>query len=112
MTTQVHGGQSTAPRNPLADRLSVVLLTYNCAHRLPPILDRLTDLGLPVIAVDNASTDGTAAVISARGGIELVTLDRNVGAAGRNVGLQRARTPYVAFCDDDGCTSPMGWPRR
>jgi GT2 family glycosyltransferase len=94
--------------NCLAGRLTVVLLTYNCAHRLPPILDRLTELGLPIIAVDNASTDGTALVISAHPGIELVRMDRNIGAAGRNVGLQHARTPYVAFCDDDGWYEPGG----
>jgi GT2 family glycosyltransferase len=98
---------ATAP-NPLADRVTVVLLTYNCAHRLAPILDRLISLRLPVIAVDNASTDGTPSIISDRRGIELVTLKQNIGAAGRNVGAQLARTPYVAFCDDDGWYEPGG----
>jgi GT2 family glycosyltransferase len=107
LTDGLAGGRATV-QNPLADRLSVVLLTYNCAHRLPPILGRLSTLGLPVIAVDNASTDDTAAVIGAHRGIELVTLEKNIGAAGRNVGLQVARTPYVAFCDDDGWYEPGG----
>jgi GT2 family glycosyltransferase len=71
-------------------------------------LDCLLGLGLPVIAVDNASTDGTVAVIRAHPGIELIALERNIGAAGRNVGLHRARTPYVAFCDDDGWYEPDG----
>ena len=90
-------------------------LTFNCAHRLPPILDQLLDLGVPVIAVDNASTDDTVAVIDdERPGIELVTLERNIGAAGRNIGVNQARTPFVAFCDDDGWTgwSPVGGPWR
>jgi GT2 family glycosyltransferase len=94
--------------NPLVDQLTVVLLTFNCAHRLAPILDRLASLGLPVIAVDNASTDGTASVISARPGIELVSLEKNIGAAGRNIGARLARTPFVAFCDDDGWYEPGG----
>ena len=102
VTLQRVDGWPVIPENPLADRLTVVLLTFNCAHRLQPILDQLLDLGVPVIAVDNASTDDTVAVINARPGIELVTLERNIGAAGRNIGVNRARTPFVAFCDDDG----------
>ncbi len=86
----------------LADRLSVVLLTYNCAHRIDPVLDHLLQLGVPVIAVDNASTDGTLAVLRQRPGLAVVAMPTNVGAAARNQGLLRASTPYVAFCDDDG----------
>lgn len=92
----------------LADRLSVVLLTYNCAHRLDTILDRLCALGVPVIAVDNASSDGTVAVLSARPEIQLVSLPVNIGAAGRNHGVHRVGTPYVLFCDDDGWWEPAG----
>lgn len=86
----------------LADKLTVVLLTYNCAHRITAVLDRICAVGAPVIAVDNASRDGTDRVIAAHPGVTAIRLRRNVGAAGRNVGVQAARTPYVAFCDDDG----------
>lgn len=34
----------------LARRLSVVLLTHKCAAWLPAALDRLAELGLPVVA--------------------------------------------------------------
>jgi len=51
------------PASSLGDRLSVVLLTYNCAHRIEPVVERLLGLGLPVIAVDNGSRDGTADVL-------------------------------------------------
>lgn len=85
----------------LADRLSIVLLTYNCAGRIGPTLDAILDAGVPVVAVDNASTDATVAVLRAREGVEVVVLDSNTGAAARNVGVEHARTPYVAFCDDD-----------
>ncbi len=86
----------------LAERLSVVLLTYNCAHRIAPVLDQLLALGVPVIAVDNASTDGTPDVLEQRPGLQVVAMEKNIGAAARNVGLRRAGTPYVAFADDDG----------
>jgi GT2 family glycosyltransferase len=90
------------PSGELADRLTVVLLTYECGHRLDRVLEHLGALGLPVIAVDNASTDDTAAVLSRHPWIRVVRSPANLGAAGRNLGAEQARTPYVLFCDDDG----------
>jgi GT2 family glycosyltransferase len=86
----------------LRERVSIVLLTYNCGGRLIPILDRITTLDVPIVAVDNASTDDTVAVLEKYEQVEVVRLERNIGAAGRNVGLRHTTTPYVAFCDDDG----------
>lgn len=86
---------------PLAERLSIVLLTYNCAARLGPMLDAVLRAGVPVVAVDNASTDGTVALLEERAGVTVVALAANTGAAARNIGVEHARTPYVAFCDDD-----------
>jgi GT2 family glycosyltransferase len=90
--------------------MSVVLLTYNCAHRIEPVLARLLALDVPIIAVDNGSVDGTAEVLARYGDIDLVRLPANVGAAGRNAGAERARTPYILFCDDDGWYEPAGLP--
>jgi GT2 family glycosyltransferase len=95
----------------LRDRVSLVLLTYNCGARLIPILDRLTALDVAIVAVDNASGDDTVAVLEKYDQIEIVRLDRNTGAAGRNVGLRHTTTPYVAFCDDDGWYEPEGLAR-
>lgn len=95
-------------QSPLRDRLSVVLLTFNCAHRLSAVLDHLVGLDVPIIAVDNASSDETRAVLAGYPQIEIVPLERNIGAAARNVGLDRAATPYIAFCDDDGWYEPAG----
>ena len=36
----------------------------------------------------------------------MAALARNVGAAVRNAGVRRARTPYVAFSDDDSWWQP------
>lgn len=91
-----------ATPSPLGQRFSVVLLTYNCARRIAPVLERLLDLQVPVVAVDNGSRDGTADVVAAYPGVDMVRLPRNVGAAGRNAGAERVHTPYVLFCDDDG----------
>ena len=88
--------------DPLAGKVTLVLLTYNCAYRLPPILDRAEKLHIPVVAVDNGSRDETLRLLEARADFDVVALAHNIGAAARNIGVQRARTPYVAFCDDDG----------
>jgi GT2 family glycosyltransferase len=56
----------------------------------------------PIIVVDNASSDGTAAAIHKRfPDVEMVQTAANLGAAARNWGVARAKTDYVALCDDD-----------
>lgn len=92
-------------------RVTQVLLTFNCAGWLDRTLGHLFAAGAPVLAVDNASTDATIEVLrghAAAGRLELVELDRNIGAAARNRGVEAARTPYVAFCDDDTWYDPDG----
>jgi len=92
-----------------SQQVTVVLLTFNCAHRLTPVLDHLQELGLPTIAVDNASEDNTVELLNERA-IDVIALPVNVGAAARNYGVQRATTQYVLFCDDDGWWEPGGLP--
>lgn len=86
----------------LAKQLTVVLLTHNCAGWIDQTLDRLAELELPIVAVDNASTDGTVELLRRRPAVLVRALPRNLGAAGRNEGVRAVTTPYVAFCDDDG----------
>ncbi len=90
-------------------RLSLVLLTYNRADQVLDTLARLTALPdrFDIVAVDNASTDGTASRIAASfPDVKLVVAPANLGAAGRNLGVERVGTEYVAFCDDDAWWSP------
>jgi len=55
-----------------------------------------------VIVVDNGSRDGTPDLVASRfPEVELIALPHNQGAAARNLGAQRASTPFVAFSDDD-----------
>ncbi|ADB29789.1 glycosyl transferase family 2 [Kribbella flavida DSM 17836] len=61
----------------------------------------------PVVLVDNGSTDGTAEMVTRRyPSTELVPLATNLGAQARNIGVELARTPYVAFADDDSWWAP------
>ena len=93
-------GESGAIRS----QVTVVVLTYNRrAEALNAVARALELPGSPeVIVVDNSSKDGTPEALRARyPGVAILQLPKNIGGAGRNVGLQAARTPYVAFCDDD-----------
>jgi GT2 family glycosyltransferase len=90
-------------------RVGVVVITYErreealaCVARLVALPERP-----PVVLVDNGSTDGTAAAVRSRfPSVDVVALPENKGAVGRNIGVRRLRTPYVAFCDDDTWWEP------
>jgi GT2 family glycosyltransferase len=84
---------------PAEHAVTVVVASHNRRHTL---LHTLGHHRVPVIVVDNGSTDGTAeAVAAAYPHATLVRLDDNLGAAARNIGAELATTPYVAFADDD-----------
>ena len=92
------------PENSTSSRVSVVVITRDRRPEVLLSLARLSALPerLPVIVVDNDSSDATAdAVEEQYPAIDVVRLERNLGAAARTVGVERARTPYVAFSDDD-----------
>ncbi|MFC3737120.1 glycosyltransferase family 2 protein [Paractinoplanes deccanensis] len=90
-------------------RVGVVIITWQRRDEALAAVHRLRELPErpAVVLVDNGSTDGTAeAVRSAYPDVEVVALPENLGAVGRNVGVARLRTPYVAFCDDDTWWEP------
>lgn len=84
--------------------LAIVVVTHNRRDTLLHTLAQLHRLeaDYPIVVVDNASTDGTAAAVRrlfprAR----LIRRPRNVGAVARNDGVAATRHPFVAFADDD-----------
>jgi GT2 family glycosyltransferase len=84
--------------------VTVVVLTRNRADEVTRTVGRM--LALParpaVIVVDNGSSDDTVARLAAEHpGVDVIRAGRNLGAAGRNLGVRRAATPFVALCDDD-----------
>src|SRR5512140_1994782 len=93
----------------LKDRISVVMITRDRGEHIRLALERLLELPEQprIIVVDNGSTDQTVNIARALDGMSaVVPLGRNLGGAGRNVGVSRARTPYVAFSDDDSWWAP------
>ncbi|MEV0132985.1 glycosyltransferase family 2 protein [Dactylosporangium sp. NPDC050688] len=90
-------------------KVTVVIATRNRGPGLQRTLRLLTGHGdaPPVIVVDNGSTDGTPALLAERfPQVRVVPLRRNAGAVARNHGVAAARTPYVAFADDDSWWAP------
>ncbi|MCS0638455.1 glycosyltransferase [Streptomyces sp. LP05-1] len=90
-------------------RVTVVVITRDRRERLARTLDRLAALPErpPVVVVDNDSRDGTpGAVARDHPEVTVVRAGGNLGAAARTLGVRRARTPYVAFSDDDSWWEP------
>ena len=95
-----------------APRVSVVVATRDRADDLRATLHRHE---APVVVVDNGSTDGSLDVIRAEARrreeagepeLRLLQPGRNLGATARNLGAEAARTPLVAFADDDSWWEP------
>ncbi|WP_030869887.1 glycosyltransferase family 2 protein [Streptomyces sp. NRRL S-37] len=90
-------------------RLGVVIATRDRCERLAVTLRQLCSLPErpEILVVDNASTDGTRAVIARDfPGVRVLALPVNHGALARNHGARVLDTPYVAFSDDDSWWAP------
>jgi GT2 family glycosyltransferase len=96
-----------SPSSP--SRTTVVIATRDRRAQLERTLDRLAELPErpAIVVVDNGSSDGTVASVRSRPEpLRVVGLAENRGSAARNVGAELARTPYVAFSDDDSWWQP------
>jgi dolichyl-phosphate beta-glucosyltransferase len=98
---------------PSAPRLSVVIPCFNEERRLGATLEdllawsRRREQPVEVIVVDDASTDGTAALVTARAAtaseLRLLRLTHNAGKGGSvRAGMAAARGARRGFADADG----------
>ncbi|MCP2254138.1 Glycosyltransferase, GT2 family [Prauserella aidingensis] len=95
-------------------RTTVVIATRNRCDSLLRTLRRLRGLDPrpAVVVVDNASSDDTVRrVRDTHPEVDVLSLSHNEGAVARNHGVRQARTPYVAFSDDDSWWEPGALPR-
>jgi N-acetylglucosaminyl-diphospho-decaprenol L-rhamnosyltransferase len=97
--------------------LDIIIVTYNSAHVVGDLLDSLPaaldGLTADTVVVDNGSTDGTAALVEARGDCRLVR-SPNVGyAGGINRGVREAASAgAILILNPDvrlhvGCVPPL-----
>jgi glycosyltransferase involved in cell wall biosynthesis len=65
-----------------------------------------------IVVVDDRSTDGTPEWLNEQRDLEAVGLaEHSERSAARNAGLEKVRTPYVLFLDDDDLIAPRGLER-
>ena len=98
--------------------VTVVVLNWNGAHLLGDCLDGLAAQDLPegqaaVWVVDNASSDGSLALLAERyPWVRVLANPSNDGfAGGNNLALREVATPFVALLNNDARPEP-DWLRR
>ena len=90
-----------------APDISVLVVNWNTRDLLERCLDSITvgvgsDLTWEAIVVDNASSDGSVALLRARSDISLIENSRNVGfAAAVNQAYRRSRAAFVLLLNSD-----------
>ncbi len=96
-------------------QVSIILIGYNDAARLPNALESLSAQSfrdIEIIAVDDCSTDNSvevlrvATAIDPRIRIEVLAENSKGCSAPRNRGMELARAPLIMFCDSDDRYDP------
>jgi GT2 family glycosyltransferase len=92
--------------NPAMPLVSIVIPTYNCAQYIQEtISSMLAQQGvgdLEIIVVNDGSTDNTAELARAFGGVVRVIEQTNAGvSSARNYGIREARGEFIALVDHD-----------
>ena len=94
----------TAPYGQPVGRISCIIPAYNEGPRIKAVLDVVAAHPLidEIIVVDDGSSDGTAAFVSGREKVVLISLAKNGGKTrALAAGLARARGTYVLLVDSD-----------
>ena len=94
-------------------RATVVIVNYNGAHLLEACLDALRRQNLPdtayrTVVVDNASSDGSRALLADRyPWVRVIASPANLGfAGGNNLALREVDTPYAVLLNNDAVPEP------
>ena len=98
--------------------VTIVFVVFNRRDELRESLTRMLAQSeydrdrVDVIVVDNASTDGSAAMVREEfPQVQVIVRDENIGASAWNDGFAVARGDFVLILDDD-CYLPSGRARQ
>ncbi|QRM27831.1 glycosyltransferase family 2 protein [Microvirga sp. VF16] len=81
--------------------VTAIVVTFDSAHALPECLGALQADGVPALVVDNASTDGTAAIAEGQGA-RVIRNARNEGyGRANNIGARAADTEFILVVNPD-----------
>lgn len=93
--------------------VSIVILTYNGAEYIIPLLESLAEQTYPlnlveILVIDNASTDNTVNLIHEKyKSVKIIPLKENIGfAAGNNQGYLHAQHDLLVFLNQDTICHP------
>lgn len=90
--------------------VSIVMLVWNRKDYVEAGLNEIfksTYQNLEVIVVDNASDDGTSAMVAEKfPSVKLISLNNNIGIQGFNIGFKSAKGKYIVVLDDDSYPLP------
>ena len=92
--------------------LAIIIVTYNSADEIAPCLDSLVGHTGPfpttITVVDNASSDGTAALVRARWpSVQVIVSPGNVGfSRANNLGIRATTSDYVLLMNPDTVAPP------
>lgn len=98
--------------------VTFLMTTYNGGEFLRPAIESAlaqTERDFRMLVIDDASTDGSAAVARSYDDprLEVVALEDNIGqTAALNLGLSRIDTPWVARLDQDDLAAPARLERQ
>src|SRR5215472_5413464 len=92
--------------------IGIVIVTYNSEAVIGSCLEAALQSGAEIVVVDNASSDGTRAVI-VRHGVRLLTNKSNLGfARAVNQGFSLLNCPYILLLNPDAVLSGSLEPLR
>jgi N-acetylglucosaminyl-diphospho-decaprenol L-rhamnosyltransferase len=81
--------------------VTAIVVTFDSAHALPECLGALRADGVPMIVLDNASTDDTAAIAEGQGA-RVIRNPRNEGyGRANNIGARAVATEFVLVVNPD-----------
>ena len=93
----------------MSNTISTIIVNYNAGPLLRGCVDSLLacPLGIEIIVVDNASSDGSLDGLPESPCIRVIRNPTNVGfAAACNVGMQASSAPFFLFLNPDCCFEP------